>query len=171
MKNRWIKHEMDSVFVLLLFTLFAGCVLMVLLLGASSYERVVVRDGQAYDARTGVQYISAKVRHSDESGCVQTGSFSDRTDMEADEIPTLYLKLSPVGEPYYTKIYYYDGYIRELLCPEQIALDPEDGQELLAATSFSVWQEGSLIYVTIGDEEGKEHSISLMVRSNGEGQN
>jgi len=170
MKNRWIKHEMDSVFVLLLFTLFAGCVLMVLLLGASSYEGVVVRDGQAYDARTGVQYIAAKLRHGDEAGCVQVGSYADRLDVTADDITTLYLKLSSVGEPFYTKIYYYDGYIRELLCPDQIALDPEAGQEVLAATSFSVEQQGSLIYVVIGEEDGETQSICLSVRSDEEGQ-
>ena len=168
MKKRWIKHEIDSVFVLLLFTLFAGCVLMVLLLGASSYERVVVRDGQAYDARTGVQYIAAKLRHGDEAGCVQVGSFADRTNVTADNIPTLYLKLNSVGEPCYTKIYYYDGYIRELLCLDRIALEPEDGQEVLAATSFSVEQKDSLINVVIGEEDGEKQSISLSVRSHGE---
>lgn len=168
MKNRLEKHEIDNVFVLLLFTLFAGCILMVLLLGASSYERIVTRDGQAYDARTGVQYIAAKLRHGDEAGCVQVGSFLDRTNTEADEIPTLYLRLSAEGEFYYTKIYYYDGYIRELLCPEDIALDPEDGQEVLAADSFRVEQEGRLLLVTIGEENGETHTISLSIRSDGE---
>ena len=168
MKNRTEKHEIDSVFVLLLFTLFAGCILMVLLLGASSYEGIVTRDGQAYDARTGVQYIAAKLRHGDEAGSVQVGSFADRTDRDADEIPTLYLRLDAGGEFFYTKIYYYDGYIRELLCPDTIALNPESGQEVLAAASFSVEQDGSLIRVVIGEEDGQEHTISLSLRSDGE---
>lgn len=168
MENHTEKHEIDSVFVLLLFTLFAGCILMVLLLGASSYEGVVTRDAQAYDARTGVQYIAAKVRHGDEAGMVQVGSFSDRTDRTADEIPTLYLRMQAEGEYYDTKIYYYNGYIRELLCPEDILLDPEDGQEVLAASSFFVEQEGSLIYVTIGETDGEEHSLRLSIRSDGE---
>lgn len=165
MKKRWIKHEIDSVFVLLLFALFAGCVLMVLLLGASSYERIVVRDGQAYDARTGVQYIAARLRHSDEAGHVQVGSFSSRTDAAADDISTLYLKLNGTEEAYYTKIYYYDGYIRELLCSEQISLNPEDGQEVLAASGFWAELDGSLLRVTIREEDGDEHSISLFLRS------
>lgn len=169
MKNRNIKHEIDTLFLLLLFTLFAGCILLVLLLGASSYEGIVKRDARAYDARTGVQYIAAKVRHSDETGCVQTGSFSDRADATADDISTLYLKMSAGGEDYYTKIYYYDGYIRELLCPENIELRPEAGQEVLAASAFSVTQEGTLLRVTI-EENGEEHSLSLSVRSGERGQ-
>jgi len=169
MKNRTIKHEFDTLFLLLLFTLFTGCILMVLLLGASSYEGIVKRDAGVYDARTGVQYIAAKIRHNDETGCVQTGSFSDRTDKTSDDISTLYLKMSADGEDYYTKIYYYDGYIRELLCPENITLSPEAGQEVLAASSFSVTQEGSLLQITI-EENGAEHTLSLSVRSGERGQ-
>jgi len=171
MKNRAIKHEIDTLFLLLLFTLFTGCILLVLLLGASSYEEIVKRDAAAYDARTGVQYIAAKVRHSDEAGHIQAGSFSDPADISADNMPTLYLKMSAGGEDYYTKIYYYDGYIREVLCPEDIVLDPEAGQEVLAAASFSVAQEGSLLQVTIAEENGEEHSLSLSVRSGEGGQN
>lgn len=171
MKNRAKKHEIDSAFVLLLFTLFAGCILMVLLLGTSSYEKIVKRDTKAYNARTGVQYIAAKLRHGDTSDCVQAGSFADKNNTEADEIPTLYLGMSAEGEFYYTKIYFYDGYIRELLCAEDDELDPEDGQEVLKATSFSVKQDGNLISISVGDEEGEVHKLSLSVRSNGEVQN
>lgn len=168
MKSKMRKHEIDSVFVLLLFTLFAGCILMVLLLGASSYEKLVKRDAKAYNARTGVQYIAAKLRHGDASACVQAGSFADKNNTEADEIPTLYLGTSAEGEFYYTKIYYYDGYLRELLCMEEDELEPEDGQEVLRATSFSVEQEGQLLSVAVGDEGGEVHTLSLAIRSMGE---
>ena len=159
------RHEIDSVFVLLLFTLFAGCILMVLLLGARSYEGMVRRDAGDYTARTGVQYIAAKLRHGDEAGCVRVGSYSDMDDREADEIPTLYLRMQVEGEYFDTKIYYYDGYIRELLCPEDLTLDPEAGQKILAATDFRVSQEDALLRVTIADEEGQEHQIHLAIRS------
>lgn len=168
MNSKTRKHEIDNVFVLLLFTLFAGCVLMVLLLGASSYEKVVERDAKAYNARTGVRYIAAKLRHGDESACVQAGSFTDKNNRYADEIPTLYLGMRAEGEFYYTKIYYYDGYIRELLCMEEDELDPEDGQEVLQATSFSLEQEGNLLKVSVGDENGEKHTVSLAIRSAGE---
>ncbi len=168
MKSKMRKHEIDSVFVLLLFTLFAGCILMVLLLGASSYEKLVKRDTETYNARTGVQYIAAKLRHGDASACVQAGSFADKNNTEADEIPTLYLGMSAEGEFYYTKIYYYDGYLRELLCMEEDELEPEDGQEVLRATSFSVEQNGALLTVSVGDEEGEVHTLSLAIRSTGE---
>lgn len=170
MKRQLGKHEIDNVFLLLLFTLFAGCVLMVLLLGASSYERVVAKDRESFDARTGIQYVATKIRHADEAGCIETGSFSECGNTEADEIDTLYL-ITRVGEEnYYTKIYYYDGYIRELFCPEGIALRPEAGQEVIPATSFAVEREGALFRFVIGGENGEQHSIRLMVRSDGKEQ-
>ncbi|MBQ3029274.1 MAG: hypothetical protein IJD26_09340, partial [Lachnospiraceae bacterium] len=56
----------------------------------------------------------------------------------------------------------------ELLCMEEDELEPEDGQEVLRATSFSVEQEGPLLTVSVGDEEGEVHTLSLAIRSTGE---
>lgn len=168
MKRMTEKHEIDGVFVLLLFVLFAGSILMVLLLGASSYEKLVQRGQESYNARTGIQYIAAKLRHNDEADCVQVGSFSERTNKDADEIATLYLRMGTEGEYYYTKIYYYDGYIREVLCLEDGGLSPEAGQEILPAKGLRLKETDSLIQVTIVDEQDKEHNIHLAIRSSQE---
>lgn len=168
MKQMTEKHEIDGVFVLILFALFAGSILMVLLLGASSYEKLVQRDQESYNTRTEIQYIAAKLRHNDEADCVQVGSFSERTNKEADDITTLYLRMGADGEYYYTKIYYYDGYIREVLCLEDGELSPDAGQEILPAKGLVIKEEGSLIQVTVVDEQEKEHNIHLAIRSSQE---
>ena len=54
MRKETTAHHMDGVYVLLLFAVFAGCILLVLLFGASAYEKLVERDQAAYDSRTGV---------------------------------------------------------------------------------------------------------------------
>ena len=168
MRQMTEKHEIDGIFVLILFVLFAGSILMVLLLGASSYEKLVKRDQESYNARTGVQYVAAKLRHNDEAGCVQVGSFSERANKAADEIATLYLRMGADGEYYYTKIYYYDGYIREVLCLEESELEPEAGQEILPAKGLVISEENALIQLTIIDEEEQEHQINLAIRSSQE---
>ena len=165
MKQMTEKHEIDGVFVLLLFVLFAGSILMVLLLGASSYEKLVKRNQESYNARTGIQYIAAKLRHNDEAECVQVGSFSERENKEADDITTLYLRMGTEGDYYYTKIYYYEGYIREVLCLEDSGLTPDAGQEILPAEGLVIIEENFLIQVTIIDENQKEHNMNLAVRS------
>lgn len=44
MKKQLGKHQMDGLLVLVLFSVFAGCVLSVLLTGAGAYRRLAERD-------------------------------------------------------------------------------------------------------------------------------
>lgn len=169
MKKVEVKYNMGGAFVLLLFAIFAGSILMVLLFGASSYEKIVSSGQASYDDRTGVQYIAAKIRHSDEADSVDVGSFSSRTDPEVDEINTLYLKMEAEENVYYTKIYYYDGYIREILCSENGGLKPEDGNEILAARGLRFKMQGNLIQIQVENEDGTQSSVCLSVRSSQEG--
>ena len=170
MKKEATSHHMDGVYVLLLFAVFAGCILIVLLFGASAYEKLVERDQAAYNQRTGIQYLAAKVRHSDSADHIFVGSFSDRTDASADDIDTLYLQF--VGDEgdipgFYTQIYYYDGYIREVLCAEDSGLFPEDGSKIMAADGLEISKSGNLISCIVINEDGSESSLKLAVRSGG----
>ena len=70
MKQRTVKHNIDGLAALLLFGIFAACVLSVLLSGAGAYRRLTQRDLTAYDRRTGLQYIAARVRQADRQGAV-----------------------------------------------------------------------------------------------------
>ena len=171
MKKETTGHHMDGVYVLLLFAVFAGCILIVLLFGTSAYEKLVERDQAAYDQRTGVQYLAAKIRHSDSADHIYVGSFSDRTSVDADEINTLYLQFDgedgEVVPGFYTKIYYYDGYIREVLCAEDGGLLPEDGSEILAAEGLQISKNGNLISFTVTNEDGTESSMNIALRSGG----
>ncbi|MCR4955942.1 MAG: DUF4860 domain-containing protein [Lachnospiraceae bacterium] len=159
------EHNIDSVFVLLLFVVFAGSVLLVLLFGASSYESLVKRDTKAYNDRTAISYVAAKIRHSDEKNSVYVGSFTKREDPSADGISTLYLKLIAEGETYYTKIYYYDGYIREVLCEENAGLLPQDGNEIMKAKGLSFTEKDQLLQIKVLNEDGSESALKLALRS------
>lgn len=168
MKRNTYRHQMDGVFVLLLFAIFASCILVVLLFGASSYEKLVQRDADAYNRRTAISYIEAKLRHSDKENCIYVGSFSSKDDINEDEINTLYLKLEVEGEEYYTKIYYYDGYLREVLCMEDGGLMPEDGNCILAAKGLKTYRKGSMIYIGVTNEDGSFSELSFYPRSHQE---
>ena len=51
MKKPVSQHHMDTLAALLLFGIFAACVLTVLLTGADAYGRITDRDSEAYDRR------------------------------------------------------------------------------------------------------------------------
>ena len=64
-------------------------------------------------------------------------------------------------------IYYYDGYIREVLCAEDGGLLPEDGNEILAAEGLQILKAGNLISFSVTNEDGTESSMKIAVRSGG----
>ena len=49
LKRQGTQHHIDTLAALLLFGIFAACVLTVLLAGAEAYRRVTERDREAYD--------------------------------------------------------------------------------------------------------------------------
>ena len=62
MKKRLVKHHLDGLIALLLFGVFAVCVLVVLLTGADAYRRLTQRDEAAYDRRVCAQYMATRLR-------------------------------------------------------------------------------------------------------------
>ena len=65
MRRKQIQHHIDALIALLLFGVFAVCVLAVLLTGADAYRRLTLRDQEASTRRACTQYIATKVRQSD----------------------------------------------------------------------------------------------------------
>ena len=75
MRQHSRKHDLGSLLVLLLFAVFAVCILSVLLTSADTYRRLSGRDQGSYDRRTAAQYITTKVRQADRQGAVSVRSF------------------------------------------------------------------------------------------------
>ncbi len=163
--------NMDSAFVLLLFALFAGSILMVLLFGASAYEKMVSRDSRAFDERTAIQYVVAKVRANEVEDSILVGSFQDQNDSDVDDISTLYLRFEGAEEEYYTKIYYYNGYLMEVLCQQETGLKPEDGNIIMKVNGASFCLEGNILYITIVNKDDSVSHMALDIRTMGGGSN
>lgn len=167
MRYKPIQHKLDGLFVLLLFAIFACSILMVLLGGANSYQRLADRDADSYTTRTCLQYIAAKLRHGDQVGAIKVSSFSDANRVDADEISTLYIYNRIDGEDYATRIYWYDGAVRELFASAEGEFMPEDGNLVLETAGLSFSWDSGLLKVTTLNEEGLEHSLLLGLHSEG----
>ena len=153
------KHHMDGVFVLLLFCVFAACILSVLLTGAGAYRRLTERDRVSYDRRTAAQYIAAKVRQADTWNGVSVEKFGGQDTLAlAEEID---------GETYLTRIYYYDGYIRELFSSADMEAAPEDGEKIIEANDLRLTSGPAhrKIIAEITDGAGETARLVLALRS------
>jgi hypothetical protein len=154
--KRLIKHHIDGLVVLLLFGVFAACVLSVLLLGADAYKKLTERDRASYDQRTAVQYLATKVRQADRTGAVTVEDFQG--------VDALVLREDLDGEVYLTRVYCYDGYLRELSSSADAELSPEDGEQVLAADSLLVEDRGNALWLQLETDGSWQREI-LTLRS------
>lgn len=157
------KHSsLDGILALLLFGVFAVCILSVLLTSADTYQRLTERDLSSYDHRTAAQYLVTRIRQSDQQHSVALTEFQGTDILE--------LREEINGSEYVTRIYYWDGYIRELFTAVTSEFYPEDGGKLIAADAlhFSWLSADRLLIMELVCADGTAETITLSIRS-GEG--
>ena len=157
MNRRTVKHNIDGLAALLLFAVFAVCILMVLLTGADAYRRLTNRDSAAHAQRTAVQYVAQRVRQADRLDGVELEDF--------EGVQALVLG---AGEEYVTRIYCYDGSLMELYSA------PADGERIMAAQAMELSAQetngSETLTVAITQADGQRDELVLSLRS-GEGWN
>ena len=157
MKNNNYKSQIEGLLVLVLFGVFAICILAVLLTGAGAYGRLVDRQQNSYAERTVPQYIATKVRQADTADAVSIGTFGG--------VESLELKESLDGKEYLTRIYCYDGFLRELFSEASGEFDPEDGECILEAEQVEFLLEGAILRIVVTTTDGEKTELKLMLRS------
>lgn len=160
MKNEQKQSGITGLMALVVFGVFAVCILAVLLTGANVYQRLVHRGTQDYDRRTAAQYVTTRIRQADRAGSVTVEDF--------DGLDALALREIINGETYLTRIYCYDGFVRELFTAETGDFSPGDGEKLLAAQQLSFLLEDGLLSARITLPDGTVEALTLYLRS-GEG--
>lgn len=132
---------------LLVFAVFAVCILTVLLFGARVYRDLAQQGEESFGQRTAAQYVRMRVRQAQTVG---VGDF--------EGCPALELR-ERIGEEWYlTRVYCHEGYLRELLCIEKAAVSPGDGEKILKAEQLQLSLEGDLLIATV---DGKEVVLQL----------
>ena len=156
MKREKIQHHMDGLLLLLLFGVFAVCVLSVLPTGARAYRRLTLRDQEAYSRRTCVQYIATRVRQGDMEGAVTVEPFG-----EGDA-------LVMAKDGYVTRVYWHDGWLMEMYAGEDVQLAPEDGEKIMELDGLAMSMDGGLLTVEVDGGDAGTDTLRLSLRS-GEG--
>lgn len=146
-----------SLMALVLFGLFAVCILFLLLTGADVYQRLTVRDRNTYEMRTAAQYLTTKMRQADTDGCLLVSEF--------EGLDALLIREEIEGSVYHTWIYCYDGYIRELFAAADSDLLPEYGEKILEAEVLTLRQEESLFRAEITGPDGRVQELVWSPRS------
>jgi hypothetical protein len=144
MKRNIRSRRIDTIFVLIVFSIFAFSVLMVLMLGAGVYRNVndISRDGKY--RHTAMSYIWTKTRIIDNADSISVGDFNG--------IPALFIDEKLGDTDYRTAIYGYDGWLYELFSEKTLEFSPSDGTPIVIAENLVFRDIGDgLIEVTAGD--------------------
>ena len=122
------RSRTDTVFVLLIFCVFATSVFLVLMLGASTYQNMSEISGQGQNERVLLSYIRTKIRNADSGGRIYISSHHG--------IPALSIGEVLDDRYFVTLIYLYDGWVRELF--------HEEGLDFMLGESIPVIRVDSL---------------------------
>lgn len=135
---------------LLVFGIFALCVAAVLLTGARVYKNLTLRGQTAHEHRVAARYVTTRFRQAPE---VQVEDFCGLQVMTARE--------EIGGKIYITRIYCYEGYIRELFAAESASLSPSDGEKILPAEDLTFSVASGILSVVITHADGVTQQVLL----------
>ncbi len=144
------EHNIDTIFVLALFFVFAVTALMSVGIGIQVYKKTAAGMEKNFVHRTGVAYVTEKIRQN-------PGPVSAETDK-------LVLSYTKNTATYHTIIYEYNGSLMELSVAEGTAYKPGDGQEITKADAFTAELAApNLIRITVTDADGSPQTQLVSV--------
>lgn len=160
MNNQVRNSKITDLMSLVVFGVFALCVLLVLLTGADVYRELVNRGERAYESRTAAQYVATRVRQADSGGGITVENFGGQD--------ALVLREQISGKTYLTRVYCYDGFVRELFTAESGDFSLRDGEKILEAEQITFALKKDLLTARIVLSDGRSQELTLYLRS-GEG--
>ena len=143
------KHYTDSLAILVVFAIFAVCVVLSLLAGASAYKRLSERDTSDYETRTCLQYIGTKLSNAQCPEAIAVVPFGDGNALRISE--------DFAGEEYCTYVFADGGYLCELYTiASDDQPDPASGEHMIELNGLSFEQDGSLITARLENRFGAD---------------
>lgn len=148
------RHMVDVLFVITLFCVFAVCAILMIAVGAKVYQNTIDNMDTHFTSSTSMSYITEKIRQNDEAGGLSICEFGGSN--------ALLLTQTIHDEKYFTYIYSYGGYLKELFTKEGIDLDPSAGQNILAIQDFYIQEvKDSLFEITLVDKNHKTNVVTI----------
>ena len=152
-------HRIDSIFIMLLFFLFALTAFVLIMIGVRQYKATANAMDYNYEIRTATSYLREKTR--------QNSSNSSISIETIDGTNALCLKNTLNNTIYNTYIYYYDGSLREMYIQDGTPFTLNLGQQIVTISGFDmVKTDDGLIIVTISDSFGGTTDMYLSANSN-----
>lgn len=153
------RQGIPTLAALLLLTIYGVTVLGVLLAGAQAYSRLTRRDSHAYDERTALQYVAARVHQAPAPDRISVVDFGG--------VDALAVTQTVEGQDYLTRVYCWDGWLMELFCAADGQFEPRDGERLLPVESLEFEVQGELLRVRLTQEQDSRELLLPLTEGRG----
>lgn len=150
--NGKTAHSFDTVFVLLLFCLFAVSSLFLVLIGANVYRGIVDKMDANNEMRSSLSYVSNKVRSADGR---------DVSIQSLNGQQTLVIESKINREKYNTYIYLYNGYLMELFTKADNDFKAGSGDKITPITAFTITKTESELSLEVSGSDNRKRSLKL----------
>jgi hypothetical protein len=156
--NKKNAHSFDTVFILLIFCLFAGCSLFLVLIGANVYRGIVHDMNENSETRASLSYVSNKVRSAD-------GRDVKLEKNDGQNILVIHSTYSDAD--YNTYIYLHDGYLMELFTKAENGFVPGDGDKITRVSSFTMTKNENELSLSVSGRKSSKLSLDLFLADGG----
>jgi hypothetical protein len=154
MNNRGPIIEMACIMTILL--LFGISAYALVATGYGSFNRMTKSQDECLNARVAINYLSMHIRR-----------FDTKDSVQVDYSPTgnrLVLSEDIGGERYETRIYFFNGYLRENFVSADTPFNEEYGFEIIPIDSFDIKRENNMIEIELSSGVNKRN-MKLMLMS------
>ena len=149
------NHAISGVFVFLLLGIFAIFSTLMVVMGAKAYRGMVERSVTHNSARVASSYIRTMLRSNDESGVLRVE--------EVNGVPTITME-NDYGDIYVTRIYLYEGKLREWFAMAEIPFEPANGESVCDLDTMHAEMKNGLLHVDVS-KNGMNMEINFAPRT------
>ena len=139
------SHAISGVFVFLVLGIFAVFSTVMVLLGARAYKSTADRAAEHNAYRIGMAYVRSMVRSEDEDQSIKVET--------VDGIPTISIRNVYDGDAYITRLYVYDGKLREWFTEESEEFVPEFGETVCNMDEMNAEIAGKLLKIGLRSQD------------------
>lgn len=154
------SHVISQAFVFLLLGMFAVFSTLMVLLGAQLYRGIVDQTELHNSRRVLYSYVNNAVRGNNAADLIRTE--------QIDGVDALVFDWFVDDEHYETRVYCYEGMLRELFSEAGQAFEPDYGEIICHARAFRPEINGKLLKLHIEDAGGHTRTLHMALTCAGE---
>ena len=151
------RHTLQILLMLALFGAYTICALFLNLIGANVYSMEASNIENNYDMRTGVLYLSEKIRQNDVENSIRVDQVSGSD--------ALVLTENKSGKGYETWIYVYGDSLCEILTPPRSTIKLSAGQVIMPVKSMRAEYKDQMLIITLYTMSNKTTELIIYPRS------